>query len=199
MSLGRRGPTGITPGLQLTNGRSRRIFLIACSSGDTSRGDPDVEQPGTTALETRRRPGGEDGKPSLPSAAPARGFATLRPGGPWGRVRTHYEGLPSMAGRGGDEGGESLPGGTRGEEPCVFISARKHGSRDTNRRKLERRMASAFVKNAYRRKADSNTRMRRSALQPLTFSEGSLSACREAKRRGPARGRHKNTGGDARP
>jgi hypothetical protein len=157
-----------------------------------------VEQPGITALEMRRRPGGWIRNDPAERGARA-GVRNPPPGRPWGPVRTHYEGLPSMAGRGGDEGRRKPPGGTRGEEPCVFISARKHGSRDTNRRKLERRMASAFVKNAYRRKADSNTRMRRSALQPLTFSEGSLSACREAKRRGPARGRHKNTGDDARP
>ena len=65
---------------------------------------------------------------------------------PWGPVRTHYEGLPSMAGRGGDEGRRKPPGEATGEEPGVSLSARKHGSRDTNRRKLERRMASAFAR-----------------------------------------------------
>src|SRR6476660_3409339 len=90
---------------------------------------------------------------------------------PWGPVRTHYEGLPSMAGRGGDEGRRKPPGEATGEEPGVSISARKHGSRDTNRRKLERRMASAS-RDAYRRKADSyqGCAVRRSS--PSSFQEG---------------------------
>src|SRR6185312_10834170 len=92
----------------------------------------------------RRRPGIET-QVSIERGARA-GGSQLPPGRPWGPVRTHYEGLPSMAGRGGDDGRRKPPGKTRGEEPRVLISARKYGSRDTNRRKLERRMASAFAR-----------------------------------------------------
>ena len=52
-------------------------------------------------------------------------------GRPWGLVRSYYEELPSMAGRAEAKGGESLP----------VISARKYGSRDRNRRRMERREA----------------------------------------------------------
>src|SRR6476660_5213779 len=116
-----------------------------------------------------RRPG--DRAERLDRARRPRGGSHPPAGRPWGPVRTHYEGLPSMAGRGGDEGRRKPPGEATGEEPGVSISARKHGSRDTNRRKLERRMASAS-KDVPRRKADSyqGCAVRRSSPSP--FEEG---------------------------
>jgi hypothetical protein len=37
------------------------LGYTACSRGDASRGDPEVEQPGSSALEMRRRPGAKPG------------------------------------------------------------------------------------------------------------------------------------------
>ena len=45
-----------------------------------------------------------------PDAAPAGGIRNPVPGRPWPAVRRHYDRLPSMAGRGGDEGRRKLPG-----------------------------------------------------------------------------------------
>src|SRR5690348_9056207 len=104
--------------------------------GTASRGDPDVEQPGITVLEMRRRPG--DRGESLGRARRPRGGSQPTSGRPRGLVRSYYEGLPSMAARAEDRMGESLSEAERAE-----ASVRKNGSGDTNRRKLERRMASA--------------------------------------------------------
>lgn len=50
-------------------------------------------------------------------AAPARVFRTHAPGRPRVTVRPHYEGLPSMAGRGPGEGRRKRPGSGRRETP----------------------------------------------------------------------------------
>jgi len=50
------------------------------------------------------------GRKPRPSAAPAGGVSTPALGRPWGLVRAHYEGPPSMAGRGWDEGERKLSG-----------------------------------------------------------------------------------------
>ena len=150
------------------------------------------EQPGKPAPEMWRRPGGLGPATDQGRARRPRGGSHPPPGRPWGPVRTHYEGLPSMAGRGGDEGRRKPAGEARGDEPRVSISARKHGSRDTNRRKLERRMASAFAR--------TRTAARRTLTKDAPFGAPAPHFFRRgARKRGPARGRHKNTGDGACP
>ena len=58
---------------------------------------------------------------------PRAGFVTPSPGGPGQAVRWHYDRLPSMAGRGGDEGRRKPPGSGAPQGP---VAARKHGARD---------------------------------------------------------------------
>jgi hypothetical protein len=98
-------------------------------------------------------------------AAPAGEVRTLALGRPWGPVRSYYEGLPSMAGRGCDEGGRKSAGSGSGSRSRLSPEARVQGQKSPQ---VERRMASAPRKRA-RRKADLK---RHSALHPLTFSRG---------------------------
>ena len=58
---------------------------------------------------------------------PRAGFVTPSPGGPGRAVRRHYDRLPSMAGRGGDEGWRKSPGSGPRRGP---VTARKHGAGD---------------------------------------------------------------------
>ena len=69
---------------------------------------------------------------------PRAGFVTPPPGGPGQAVRRHYDRLPSMAGRGGNEGGRKRAG-SGGQQ--ALVPTRKHGARDENRRlwRAERR------------------------------------------------------------
>jgi hypothetical protein len=58
---------------------------------------------------------------------PRAGLVTPHPGGPGQAVRRHYDRLPSMAARGGNEGRRKPPGSGAHKGP---VAARKHGARD---------------------------------------------------------------------
>ncbi len=93
-------------------------------------------------------------------AAPAGGACNPTPGRPRPAVRPHYEGLPSMAGRGGRR---RAAGAVRAGRPQAFRSpARKHGLRGQKspQRSAERRACRS--QGARRRKAETRCAARRS-------------------------------------
>ena len=87
------------------------MFDMSCSRGALSRGVLKAEQ----------------------DAAPARagGTFSLASGRPGVTVRANYVALPSMAGRGQDEGGRKP---ARSRARYALVLSRKHGPPDTNRR-----------------------------------------------------------------
>ncbi len=96
------------------------LYTYSLSMRGASRGDPEVGQPNGPALEIRRRSlGPSRGNPASVARRPRAGFAGRRSGGPGQAVRRHYDRLPSMAGRDGNEGGGSRPdrGPTRAPLP----------------------------------------------------------------------------------
>ena len=74
------------------------------------------------------------------AGARGRGFAGRALGRPWPAVRPHYGGLPSMAGRGGDEGRRKLPGSGAQEGSVSARKLRRRGQKSP-RRRAERRHA----------------------------------------------------------
>ena len=116
---------------------------------------------------TRLRPGAGWGNPSG-GAAPAGGVRTPALGRPWGLVRAHYEGLPSMAGREGMKESESSPDAI-GPQGLVSLSpeVRVQGQKSPQ---VERRMASVLFAGARDRPPRRSLKTkRRSALHPLTI------------------------------
>jgi hypothetical protein len=97
-----------------------RLARLRASSRDVSMMEPrcgEVPEMRRLASKGRRR---ETACPV--GAAPARGVRNPAPGRPRVAVRPHYEGLPSMAARGADEGRRKLPG-SGGQE--LAVRARK--------------------------------------------------------------------------
>src|ERR1019366_6946323 len=87
--------------------------------------------------------GREPGAPTrgVRAGARGRGFAGRALGRwPWPAVRPHYGGLPSMAGRGGDEGRRKLPGSGAQEGSVSARKLRRRGQKSP-RRRAERRHA----------------------------------------------------------
>jgi len=126
-----------------------------------------VEQPGGTALEIRRRPGVE-AKASAERGARGRGFAPPHPGGPGGPSAPTMGGCLQWLDAVATKAGRKPAGSGSHEAP---VAARKHGSRDRNRRKWSAgwraRLASA-------RRPKGGHVKRHSALHPLAFSRGAL-------------------------
>jgi hypothetical protein len=94
----------------------------------------------------------------------ARADVACAPGTPRVAVRPHYGGLPSMAGRGLDEGGRK----PAGSDPAdAGLHLRKHGPGVKSRREMARRKAAVCRKTGRDLR---NARACRRAI-PLTFPE----------------------------
>ena len=140
-----------------------------------------------------QRSGAGTGKPVSVARRPRAGSHPAS-GRPWGPDRSYYEGPPSVAARVWDEG-RRKPAGC-GSNRKVRYSQPEERVQGHKTPQVERRMASV-PKGTSPPRGGLQRPSAISALHPLTF-EGSLSCEREAKRRGPARGRPNSTGDDAR-
>ena len=148
-----------------------------------------MEQPGKTAPEMWRRPGA--GTRNGPAERGARaGVRTLRPGGLGGPSAPTTRGCLQWLDEEETKGGESLPG----QGVTSPASRSPPGSMGPGTQIAANWSAGWRARSQGRVPPQGGLlpRMRRSALRPLTFSEG-------ANGRGPARGRHKNTGDGACP
>jgi len=102
-------------------------------------------------------------------AAPAGGARNPVPGRPWAAVRPYYEGPPSLAGRGADEGGRKPAGSGAQQGP---VRARKLRPRGQKSRCGAPRGARILQK---RMRLDGRL-VRRLALHPLDVSRGTKKA-----------------------
>jgi hypothetical protein len=120
------GGTGQEPGAEI-----KKIFLGLLTSFPRSAYIP--------SHPTHRGASSGDRPKAGREAAPAGGACNPTPGRPRPAVRPHYEGLPSMAGRGGRR---RAAGAARAGRPQAFRSpARKHGLRGQKSPRVERREA----------------------------------------------------------
>src|SRR5664279_2149046 len=121
------------------------------------------------------------------------GLVTPAPGRPRAAVRPYYEGPPSLAGRGADEGGRKPAGSGPGSGPVrarkLWPRGQKSPANKPGLRKLvrvERREAPAPSGTKVRQ---DGRLVRRLALHPLDFSRGTKRAPINGAGRRPTRGR----------
>ena len=148
-----------------------------------------MEQPGTTAPEMWRRPGiGPKG--SIERGARA-GVRTLRPGGPGGPSAPTTRGCLQWLDEEETKGGESLPGRQRVKSPA---SRSPPGSMGPGTQ------IAANWSAGWRARRKTRPAARRTLTKDAPFGAPAPHFFRRgARKRGPARGRHKNTGDDACP